>query len=174
MLLDEGLCDVFPPVSCHRSFHSMSSWIPGHTYECRERITLPLFVSRAPPKRPSKLDPDCCSHDDLVAFVCATQECSRAQRGSSFPTSPRTILKSTASPTCASGLSHSLPLNRAHEHIRRVPDKSRQNDALAVNLVVKFLLQHTHVCSREALDPSHSVFDRTISDSFPPSSSRPV
>ena len=37
-----------------------------------------------------------------------------AQRGSSFAISPRTILKSTVSPTCANGLSHSLPLSRAH------------------------------------------------------------
>ena len=35
-------------------------------------------------------------------------------RGSSFAIPPRTTLKSTVSPTCASGLSHSFPLNRAH------------------------------------------------------------
>ena len=50
---------------------------PLHTYECRECISLPLIVSRAPPKRPSKLDPDCCLHDDLIAFIGATQERSR-------------------------------------------------------------------------------------------------
>ena len=88
-----------------------------------------------------------------------------AQRGSSFAISPRTILKSTVSSTCANGLSHSLLLSRAHvstEHVRRVPGKPRQNDALAVNFVAKFLLQHTHVGSREALEPSHSILHRTI------------
>ena len=93
----------------------MSSSAKGaHTHERRECITLPLFVSCAHPKRASKFDPDCCSDDDLIAFICASQKVPVAQRGSSFAISPRTILKSTVSPTCASGLSHSLLLRRAH------------------------------------------------------------
>ena len=114
-----------------------------------------------------------------------------AQRGSSLAISPRTILKSTVSPTCASGLSHSLPLNRARalrpssRFTNRLTtyavclDNPQQNDALAVNLVAKFLLQHAHEGSREALDPAqhsrpHHLTDASTSDSFPPSSSRLV
>ena len=97
-----------------------------------------------------------------------------AQRGSRFDISPRTILKSTVSPTCASGLSHSLPpqtgprttaivsLHKSTEHVRRVPDKPRQNNALAVDFAAKLLLQHTHVSSRGTLDPSHCSLERTI------------
>ena len=92
-----------------------------------------------------------------------------AQRGSSFAISPRTILKSTVSPSCHTpflsvGPTHCdiSTFHKSTEHVRRVPDKPRKNDALAVNLVAKFLLQHTHVVSREALDPSQSIPDRTI------------
>ena len=139
-VLDEGLCDASPPVACHRSFHRQSSWIPGHTCECRECTALPLFVSRAPPKRPSKLYPDCCSNDDLVAFVRATQE--RCRGPTCFQLCHLTAhdLKSTVSPTCANGAvtllasqsgprTATITFHKSTEHVRRVPDKPRQNHA---------------------------------------------
>ena len=132
------------------------------------------FVSRAPPKRPSKLDPDCCSNDELVAFVRATQERSRGPAWfqpchltahdfevyclTHLRQRAVTLLASLSGPRTATVIT----FHKSTEHERRVPDKPRQNDALAVNLEAKFLLQHTHVGSREALNPSHSILDRTI------------
>ena len=120
-------------------------------------MALPLFVSRAPPERLSKLDPDCCSHDDLVAFVRATQERCRDPAWSQLCHLTAHDFGSLLSPRTAT-----ITFHRSTEHVRRVPDKPRQHDALAVNLAAEFFLQHTHVGSREALDPSHSILDRTI------------
>ena len=73
------------------------------------------------------------------------------------------------------------PTHCDHHHFSQIHwarTATRQNDALAVNTVSKFLLKHT--CgSREALDPSHSILDRTTSlirvcRTFPPSSSHCV
>ena len=175
MLLDAGLCDVSPPVACHRSFLHGSPWIPGHTYECHECITLPLFVSRAPPERPSKLDPDCCSHDDLIAFVRATQERSRGPpwfqlchlASHDFEVYCLTHLRQWAVTFLASQsgprTATVITFHKSTEHVRRVPDKLWQNDALAVNLVAKFLLQHTHVGSRE-LSILRTAFSTAPSD----------
>ena len=98
-----------------------------------------------------------------------------AQRGSSFATSPSTILKSTVSTTCASGLSHSLApqtgprttvivsLHKTTERVRRVPDKPTVEQCCCCRLCSQASpATHTHVSSREALDPSHCIPDRTI------------
>ena len=157
----------------HRSFHRQSSWIPGHTHECRECITLPKFVSCAPPKRASEFTPDCRTCDDLITSVRATQGRSRGQRGSSFAISPRTILKSTASPTCAGGLSHSLPLRRAHalRPSSRFTKRLSTYAACLTNHGKTMLLLstlwpsfscNTHVSSREALDPSRNILDQHL------------
>ena len=95
--------------------------VPGHTYEC---ITLPY--------------PDCCSYHRFR--LCVPGTFPLRSMVPSFAISPRTMLKSTVSPTCANGLSHFLPLSGPRTAtIIRVPDKPRQNDSLAVNLVAKFL-----------------------------------
>ena len=70
------------------------------TCECGECVTLPLFVSREPPKRPNELDSYCCSHDDLVGSSVRPRNVPVAQRGSSFAISPRTIFKSTLTHLC--------------------------------------------------------------------------
>ena len=104
----------------------------------------------------AKSTPDCCSHDDLVAFVRATQERSRGPAW--FQLCPLTAHDCEV--YCLTHLRQRAVTLLALA--RRVPDKPRQNDALAVNFVAKFLLQHAHASSREALDPSHSILDRTI------------
>ena len=94
-----------------------------------------------------------------------------AQRGSSFAISPRTILKSTVSPTCAHGLSLLAPqpdphtatiitFHKSTEHVRRVPDNGRT--MLLLSTLWPIFSCNTHVSSREALDPSHSILDCTI------------
>ena len=102
------------PAACHRSLHRQSPGIPGHTDECCERITLPLLVLRASPKRPRKLDPCSCSRRlPHHSRPCVPRRCLQPIEGSSFAMSPRTTLKSTVSPIGAIGLSHSFPLSRA-------------------------------------------------------------
>ena len=115
-------------------------------------------------KRASKFDPDCCSYDDLIAFICTSQERSRGparfQDGNliahNFEVYCLTHLRQWAvaflAPQTGSSTTTIVSLHKSTERVRRVPDKPRKNNALAVDFVAKLLLQHTHVSSREALD----------------------
>ena len=100
-------------------------------------VTLPLLVSCAPPKRASRFDPDCCSYDDLVASVCASQKRSRGPARfqlchltahnfevyclTHLPQWAVTFLAPQTGPRTATIVS----LHKSTEHAGRAPDKSR-------------------------------------------------
>ena len=87
-----------------------------------------------------------------------------AQRGCSFAVSPRTILKSNClthlrqwavtflAPQTGPHTATIISLHRSTEHVRRVPDKPRLNNALAFDFVAKLLCNtHTSVLVRPSI-----------------------